>query len=223
MTTDQPPTPAQGPDVTDRILSDERIGKLNRDLRILVATNGTLTRILSVLANEEIVVQIIKQQIHDDTVKLAELKHLSIGRILQRDIVLKGRNSGIPFVAAESLIAVDLLPPGVTTALLETDRPIGEIMVASCIETFKEEAKVWSGGLPGWLEVDGYHKSRKGTIARRYRNIAGGKPVMIITEYFLRNVFEDAPSDELERRRLAREIDRRSGDRFVFDRIPSTP
>jgi chorismate lyase len=206
------------------ILSLERIGKLNRDLRILVATNGTLTRILNVLANEEIVVEVIKQQIHDDTSKIPELKHLSIGRVLQRDILLRGRSSGIPFVAAESLIAIDLLPPAITTTLLETDRPIGEIMAASCIETFKEEAKVWSGGLPGWLEVDGYHKSRKGTIARQYRNIAGGKPVMIITEYFLRNVFEDAPSDELEHRRRAKEIDRRSGDRFVFDdRIPSTP
>ena len=210
--------------MTKSILSKERIGKLNRDLRILVATNGTLTRILNVLANEEIVVQIIKQEIHADTSKIPELQNLSIGRILQRDILLKGRNSGIAFVAAESLVAVDLLPPEITSTLLETTRPIGETMAASCIETFKEEAEVWSGGSPDWLAQDGYHLSRKGVIARRYRNIAGGNPVMIITEYFLRNVFEDAPSDELERRRRAKELDKRSGDRFVFhDRIPSTP
>jgi chorismate--pyruvate lyase len=210
--------------MTEHVLSLERIGKLNRDLRILVATNGTLTRILSVLANEEIVVEVVKQEIHDDTSRIAELKHLSIGRVLRRDILLKGRKSGIPYIAAESLVAVDLLPRQITTTLLETDRPIGEIMAASRIETFKEEARVWSGGSPDWLELDEYHKSRKGIIARRYRNMAEGKPVMIITEYFLRNVFEDAPSDELERRRRARELDTRSGDRFVFhDRIPSTP
>jgi len=51
-------------DMTECILSDEEIRKLNRDLRILIATNGALTRILNVVADDEIVVQIIKQQIH---------------------------------------------------------------------------------------------------------------------------------------------------------------
>ena len=55
--------------MTECILSGGEIRKLNRDLRILIATNGTLTRILSVVANDEIVVQIIKQQIHDVTPK----------------------------------------------------------------------------------------------------------------------------------------------------------
>ncbi len=149
------------------------IRKLNRDLRILIATNGTLTRILKVLANEEIVVEIIKQQIHDVAPKIPELEDLAIGRVLQRDILLKGRTSGNAFVAAESLIAIDLLPRAIMTSLTETDRPIGEVMAASCIETFKEEAKVWAGKLPSWLALDGYQNSRTGTVARRYRIIAG--------------------------------------------------
>ena len=179
-------------------LSVAEIRKLNRDLRILIATNGTLTRILNVLANEEIAVQIIKQQIHDVAPKIPELEDLAIGRVLQRDILLKGRTSGNAFVAAESLIAIDLLPRAIMTSLTETDRPIGEVMAASCIETFKEEAKVWAGKLPSWLALDGYQNSRTGTVARRYRIIAGGQPVIIITEYFLRTVFEDASDDEFD-------------------------
>lgn len=175
-------------DMTERILCAEEIRQLDRDLQILIATNGTLTRILSVIADDEIAVQIIKQQIHDVPPKLPELGHSSIGRILQRDILLKGRSSGNPFVAAESLIAVDMLPPAITASLTETDRPIGEVMAASCIETFKEEAKVWAGALPDWLLLDGYHNSQSKTIARRYRIVAGGRPVIIITEYFLRSV-----------------------------------
>ena len=192
--------------MTECILSEDKIRKLNRDLRILIATNGTLTRILSVLANDEIVVQIINQQIHDVMPKVPEFDHLTVGRVLQRNILLKGRRSGHPFVAAESLIAIDLLPPAITTSLVETDRPIGEVMAASRIETFKEEAKVWTGNLPSWLALDGYRNSRTGTVARRYRVIAEAQPALIITEYFLQSVFEDGPSEEPDRRQHSNDI-----------------
>ncbi|MGH3968747.1 MAG: chorismate pyruvate-lyase family protein, partial [Mycobacterium sp.] len=75
------------------------------------------------------------------------------------------------------------------------DRPIGEVIAASCLETFKEAATVWKGELPGWLAHAGYRDSRPRTVARRYRIVTGGRPVIIITEYFLRNVFQAAPLD----------------------------
>ncbi len=186
--------------MTGCILSDEEIRKLNRDLRILIATDGTLTRILNIVAGNEIVVQIVEQQIHDVAPKIPELQQLPSGRVLERRILLKGRGSGNPLVAAESLISIDLLPPAILTSLTETDRPIGEVMAASRVETFKEAAKVWIGKLPGWLELDGYQNSRTGTIARRYRIVAGGQPVMVITEHFLRNVFHNAPGQEADQR-----------------------
>ena len=152
---------------------------------------------------------------------MPELEDFAIGRVLQRDVLLKGRRSGTPFVAAESLVAIDLLPPAIMASLTETDRPIGEVVAASCIETFKEEAKVWAGELPGWPALDGYQNSRTRTVARRYRIIAGGQPVIIITEYFLRSVFQDAPREEPDRRQRSHDIDTRSGDRFVLNqRIP---
>lgn len=182
----------------DRVaeLSAAEIKRLNRDLRILIATNGTMTRMLQALANEEIVVDIVKQQIHDVAPEMPELQGIAMGRVLQRDILLKGRTSGNAFVAAESLIAVDYLPRSVMTSLTETDRPIGEVMASTHIETFKEEAKVWTGKLPSWLALNGYEITQTETIARRYRVISGGKPVLIITEYVLKSVFDDASEDE---------------------------
>lgn len=179
-------------------LSVAEIRNLDRDLRILIATNGTLTRILSILANEEIAVEIIEQRIHDFAPKIPELEDAAIGRVLQRDILLKGRTSGTAFIAAESLIAIDLLPRAIVTSLTETDRPIGEIMAASCMETFKEEAKVWTGKLPGWPALDAYQNSRAGNVARRYRIIVGGQPVIVITEYVLRTAFENVSNTELD-------------------------
>jgi chorismate-pyruvate lyase len=182
-----------GRDAIERFLPEEEIRKLNRDLRILIASNGTLTRILGIVANDEIAVQIVEQQVHGTSPRIPGLEELPGGRILQRRILLKGRSSGRPFVAAESLIAVDSLPPAITTSLTQSERPIGEVMADSCLETFKEEAKVWIGQPPGWLAHAGYHNSEPRIAARRYRVIAQGQPVIIITEYFLQNVFHDAP------------------------------
>ena len=205
-------------------LSDEGIRKLDRDLRILIATNGTLTRILHIVADEDIILQIIKQQIHHVAPKMPELGQLPSGRVLQRRIVLKGRSSGNPFVAAESLIAIDLLPPAITTSLTKTECPIGEIMAASCLETFKEVAKVWIGDMPGWLACGRYQDSQPRIVGRRYRIITGGQPVIIITEYFLRGLFRDAPCEEPDRWRHSNDIGTSSGDRFApKDQFPRSP
>jgi chorismate-pyruvate lyase len=175
--------------MTACFLSDEDIRKLDRDLRILIATNGTLSRVLEVVANDEIVVQIVEQQIHDTAPKISGLEQLAISRVLQRRILLKGQSTGNPFVAAESWIAVDLLPPGIMTRLMTTDCPIGEAIATSCLETFKEPPQVWIGELPDWLSPAEYRNSQLGTVGRRYRIFSGGRPILIVTEYFLRSVF----------------------------------
>jgi chorismate--pyruvate lyase len=181
-----------GRNAIEGFLPDEEIRKLNRELRILIASNGTLTRILGIVADDEIVVQIIEQQLYDESPRISGLEQLPSGRVLQRRILLKGRSSGQSFVAAESLVAVDLLPRAITTSLTGTERPIGEIMAASSLETFKEAAKVWIGHPPDWLVLAGHQNSESRIVARRYRVIAGGHPAIIITEYFLRDVFEVA-------------------------------
>ena len=178
--------------MTECYLAGEEIRKLNRDLRILIATNGTLTRILGMVTDEEITVQIIKQQIHPRGT--AEPGHLSGDRILQRHVLLKGRSSGQRFVAAESLIAIDLLPRAITANLIRTECPIGEIMAAARLEAFKEPADVWIGESPDWLAVAGCQPSQTRTVGRRYRIIIGGQPVIIITEYFLAYFFQNTPS-----------------------------
>ncbi|WP_232064911.1 chorismate--pyruvate lyase family protein [Mycobacterium cookii] len=173
------------------MLTDDEIRTLNRDLRILIASNGTLTRILGIVADDEIFVQILEQQVHETMPGTSGPEQPPDGRLLRRRILLRGRSSGHAYVAAESLIAMDLLPPAMTTSLTKTDCPIGEILAASRLETFKEAADVWVGPSPGWLAGSGCETPGAKTVGRRYRLISGGRPVMIITEYFLRNIFRD--------------------------------
>jgi chorismate--pyruvate lyase len=175
--------------MTRRFLSDADILKLDRDLRILIATNGTLTRILNIIGDDEIFVQIVEQRIHPIAPKIREFAELSTSRILQRQVLLRGRSSAVAFIAAESLIAIDLLPPAIITRLTGTDCPIGEVIAASCLETFKEKAQVWIGALPGWIPLTKSQNDQSKTVGRRYSIIAGGRPLMVITEYFLRDKF----------------------------------
>lgn len=169
--------------MTECFLAGDDIHQLNRDLRILIATNGTLTRILGVVTDEEIVVQIIAQQIHSR--ELAQWEQLPDSRILQRRILLNGRNSGRRFVGAESLIAIDLLPDSIAADLMTTNSPIGEIMAASRLETFKEPADVWIAESPDWLAAATRQTAPPKTVGRRYRILIGGRPAIIVTEYFL--------------------------------------
>ena len=107
-----------GREAIECFLPEDEIRKLDRDLRILIASNGTLTRILGIVADDEVVVQIVEQHVHGAAPQISGLEQLPGGRILQRRILLKGRSSGRSFVAAESLVAVDLLPHAITTSLV---------------------------------------------------------------------------------------------------------
>jgi chorismate--pyruvate lyase len=182
--------------MTECFLAGEEIHKLNRELRLLVATNGTLTRILGIVVEEEIIVQIIKQHIRPVAPGNAEFGQLSGSRILQRQVLLKGRSSGRGFVAAESLIAIDLLPRAITASLTSTECSIGEIMAAGRLETFKEPADVWIGKSPDWFAVAEHQTPQPKIVGRRYRIIMAGQPVIIITEHFLESFSRIRRPDE---------------------------
>ncbi|MCV7077609.1 chorismate--pyruvate lyase family protein [Mycobacterium szulgai] len=173
-------------------LSEQEIRKLSRDLRMLIATNGTLTRILSIVKDDDVDVQIVEQQIHpsgsgaaSETADSPE----SHGRTMQRNVLLKGRRSGKPFVAAESSIAIDHLPPDIVASLIRTNRPIGELMVGGCMEIFKDTPEVWMGEQPTWAAAAWCRNSGSEAVGRRYRMIIGGRPVVTVTEYFPLHVF----------------------------------
>lgn len=171
-------------------MSEDKIQTLDRDLRILIETDGTLTRMLRVVYDDEIDVKIIDQRIGLAAPSYVPEFDKSIGRVLDRQILLCGRNSGIPLIAAESLIAVDLLPASITKVLTETNRPIGETIAASQLETRKEPVTVWIDDLPNWTGLKDYSTERPRVVKRRYGIASGGQVVIVITEYFLRHQVE---------------------------------
>ncbi|MHA7653902.1 chorismate--pyruvate lyase family protein [Mycobacterium sp. ML4] len=178
-------------ELSSSFLTDEEIRNFSRDLRILLATNGTLTRILGVLANDEIVTQVIDQDIHPAAPDAGKPEDLFEGRLLRRRALLKGASSNTIFVVAESFIAIDLVPSKLAANLIEMDGPIGESILANSIEIFKETPKVWMDTLPHWLAADEYQDTGRAAVARQYRVTIRSKPAIVITEYFPQSVFAD--------------------------------
>ncbi|BBX96732.1 chorismate--pyruvate lyase family protein [Mycobacterium lacus] len=170
-------------------LRDEEIRQFSRDLRILLATNGTLTRILSILANEEVIAQVVNQDIHDSAPEATDPERFPKRRTIHRQVLLKGRSSGKLLVVAESLTSVDLAPSEFIENLTEISYPVGELLLANRIEAFKETPKFWTCALPDWLDVDEYPNLSRQAVARRYRVIISGQPAIAITEYFPESIF----------------------------------
>ena len=151
--------------------------------RILLISDGTLTDAIEAAYLEPI--QLVKLGIQSAPARSAvESLDLKSGEwLMQRDILLRGATSGNNYVYARTLIALDKLDPNLRRDLIESDNPIGRLWVQYKLETRKEILKIWR--LPaGRLGRYFGHAASAGLLARTYRVISGGEPVMLITEYF---------------------------------------
>ncbi|HYU81135.1 MAG TPA: chorismate pyruvate-lyase family protein [Candidatus Polarisedimenticolia bacterium] len=155
--------------------------------RVLATTDGTVTEILEAWADEPIEIGYLDQE-------LAELggpiDALEIGppfSVLRREIVLRGARTGEALLHAESLIAIDRLPRSIVDGLLLHRTPIGRLLRASRLETYREILQLE-------MEAAGLFAGRLGRppdellVSRTYRVIAGGLPVMLIHERFPRRL-----------------------------------
>ena len=98
-----------------------------KSLQLLMQTDGTVTELINLLANENIVV-----------VKLLEKADKSNSNILYRHIYLQGQTTKINWLYAESKIYLNNLPKEFVINLKEKSIPIGALWIKYRIETFKK-------------------------------------------------------------------------------------
>jgi len=168
----------------------DRHGSLSRVQKILLATDGTVTRILEACAGEEM-----------DLIKLAHsvlpwssgdaCLDLSEGDdVLSRMILLKGSESGRTYLFAESQIVPGRLHPRLRHGLYHSDAPIGWLLWENRVETVRELMK-WgvepAGTCSSHFEID----PREALVSRTYRIISQRQPIMLITEKFPAACFPD--------------------------------
>lgn len=150
---------------------------------ILLRTDGTVTHILEACAQEPIgIVNLSQEERLCDSAD----PYLQLQRdepVLVRRVLLKGLQSGLTMMYADSTMVLDRLQPVFIDAIRRGDRPIGPLLAENRTETFREILLVGqeaAGPIAAFFGVD----PASPVFLRTYRIIAGGRPLMLITEKF---------------------------------------
>jgi len=160
---------------------------------MLLGTDGTVTHILEAYAEEPIdVVKVLQEVAVADDLDAA-LNLPSEEKVLRRHVVLRGRQTGRHLLYAEAVVAVGRIEPAVLDGLLATDKPIGVLLAERRTETFREILRVGrepAGTVGAYFGLD----PAATLVFRTYVIVAGGRPLIQITEKFPTEHFRGMPA-----------------------------
>ncbi len=156
-------------------------------LQILLSTDGSVTKILEILAKEEVYVETIIQE----TTTCAELRSPALARdmglnylepINFREVWL--RTSSLKLGFAISITPLSRLAPDFAHDLTHADKPIGKLLAKYNIESRRDIQEI--GIKPATDELAGaFHVAQESIVPYRYYNIIkDGKILMKILEFF---------------------------------------
>jgi len=151
--------------------------------RILLTTDGNVGQILENYAGEAIVAVKIEQTASPGGEECHPLELAADDERLTRRVVLRGSTTGRTLLHAETLVAVARLNPLVRTGLLSTSEPIGRLLTVARLETFRDilsSGRTRAGAIGVHFDIG----EDEDVFERTYRIIAGGRPIMLITEKF---------------------------------------
>ncbi|MCA0354203.1 MAG: chorismate pyruvate-lyase family protein [Chloroflexi bacterium] len=165
---------------------------LNPLERILLITDGTVTEILQAYYREPI--NLIKLSEKISTNREIDLLDVRVGEeVLERQILLQGRDSGRTYIYAESLIAIekfdDELRASMRDTLLNSNLPLGRLWLDHRLETFKEmvsQRQEKAHNLCSIFDIPNDHH----VVLRTYRVFSRKKKIMLITEMFPLNYLD---------------------------------
>jgi chorismate-pyruvate lyase len=156
--------------------------------RILLTTDGTLTKILEAYLSEEIQMVKLSERSLISTQDIPWLELEWGSEVIERKILLQGKESRRNFLYAESILIPERLDKHFRGQLLESEIPLGKLMLAHRMETFKEiitSGKESPNGLSAFFQINNEDK----LLSRTYRRSHHSKPVMLITEKFPESYF----------------------------------
>ncbi len=151
----------------------------------LQSNPGTVTQLLEFLAGEPVDAD-IRHQLEGPAGAGNPLGLAPSAPLLCRAVLLTGRDSGHPFVYAESAIAVDRIPRSVRRRLETSRDPIGRVLLDHRLVVRREPLLDPVEATPVYGDVV---PLLGGAVrSRRYRIILDRDPAMVVSEWFLRSV-----------------------------------
>jgi chorismate-pyruvate lyase len=158
----------------------EELGLLQR---ILLTTDGNVGRILESYAGEAIVAVKLDQAVSPGGDACPALELEPDEERLTRRVLLCGGQTGRTLLYAETIVAASRLQPLMRAGLLSTAEPIGRLLTAARLETYRD---ILSSGVTRDARVAAHFgiADNDDLFVRTYRIISGGHPIMLITEMF---------------------------------------
>ncbi len=159
------------------------LDQLSACQQVLVKTNGTVTHILEAFTGESIRIVKLSQgyAAWDDADRRLDLEP---GHpVLQRTVLLQGTDSGRNYLYADSIMIPDRLDEHVLNGLVNTDAPVGRLLVESRVETFRDLLAVGTEPADSCALHFGIAPDDE-MICRTYQVLASKRPIMLITEKF---------------------------------------
>jgi chorismate-pyruvate lyase len=151
--------------------------------RGLLVIDGTVTKFLEASVMEPIDVVRLDQVVEQLPAPQRWLDLPAGASMIRRSVMLRGLDSGRFYVWAESLIALERLSAPVRQAIERDGGGLGRILVDAAAETRREG--LWYGREQRDDSPPAVRNLWTGEfLSRSYRVVAGGRPLMLITERF---------------------------------------
>ena len=154
-------------------------------LRVLLVTDGTVTKSLEAYYWEPVAVDTLDQRLIRAESPIGWL-HVEEGEdILIREVHLRGENSNDIYVSAFSVIRPAIIPVDLRQNVLDQGLGVGVLICDSGLESYRELLEITADhNLEQHPDHETLHSVDYDMIHRTYRIIIGGEPGILITETF---------------------------------------
>lgn len=158
-------------------------------LRVLLVTDGTVTKNLEAYFWEPIDVELL---FHDQLQSDREYPVIHVKAhdpVVKRRVVLRGRMTGSAYAFAETVIASDGLSADLRRSLIDDRKGIGELLRARQLETYREIVSVAHAQASEWASYLGVEPTAR-VMVRAYTIHLERRPAMQIVEVFPEALFQ---------------------------------
>ena len=171
---------------------EEEAGRLSKVQRILLGTDGSVTRLLEVITRGEVRIATLAQEVIGAGKEVACLLGVQEGDPVNHRVVkIEEAATGTPLIYAVSDTPLGRLSPGFREDLMRADIPIGRILARHRIEARREilDARIVAAGSEH-ARIFGIFRGEP-LLSRRYQIIHRGEPLIAIEEQFPASAFLD--------------------------------
>jgi chorismate-pyruvate lyase len=171
--------------------ADQPFQALPPFLRALLVTDGTVTKTLEAYFWEPVEVATLQQELVRADRPIEWIRVDTGEPVLIRCVNLSGVSSAVVYATAFSVIRPQLIPETFRQRLIDREIGIGVLIRDSGLESYREVLEV--GIEPGDTSGGATPQRRSDLVFRTYRIIIGGEPVILITESFPLDLYEQNP------------------------------